>query len=610
MGLFGFGKKKEHKEQKEVKKEFVPLERRTALRYLVEGLQTSLGEAIEVARNSIVVGVKGGFKAGDYIDITIDGEENEGEVVRVMPSKIVVKLQKPLDIEKMSRYFRRLQSATFAPCAINAQEELIQSDQELETNKAIVNLMLELDDPNTNIEKFTQNIDSLPKLKEMILKRANSIEKARGAKVETIAAAITRLGFEEIKRVVYEFINYEINLTNKTLPEFKDFETYQIFLNAAFKRLSAVVGFKDIKSEGQSLLSMSNVAAVLMSKKSPKLASFYRSPKELFGYEMRLLEHKELCTDLLEMNRVYFVETLKVFSHLFEGFAFANLMFHPYYEQHFTLMSGERKFRYAYLVYLTIAMVRFVLASDKYSGYLLFNRLKKFGLGLAQSKEMIDSVIEDVNKQLGALHIDKKIEPIQIPSALYSLGNFLGTGAYLDYFKAKLYQFDQESHRLALRYEDEHYSHFVLEKIINNDDFSLKSLPFVVIPCESLEDEDLPLDQFRSFDLLIFRNLHKLPANLHKDFEKIWRDFEGKIVVTFDTNSLLDIKEPALFEIIKNHIVDFPSYFQSAVLYQKMLLQSVGLCNRFVGQDVCDIAEVKDGMLTQKAVLVHCCQKV
>ncbi len=610
MALFGFGKrKKEQKEQKSVVEEVV-LNRRREERYIVRDLHSQYGEVLDIARKSIAVVVKEeSFEHGDLVDLKFGESECEAEVCASQNKKVGFCLRCEVDRELIEKHLFMPKSASFTPRKA-FDESLIVRDKDIEVNKAIISLMLEIDDPNATIEKFQRHIAAIPKLQERILKRANSIEHARGVKVEDIKMAIARLGFEEVKELIYEYVHYEINLSNRYLTNFADFDIYNILLSTLFKHFAPLLPFNDIKGEGESLLAMSYIGAVLMAKMDREVGESYRSAKELFEFEMRIFERSRLGADMVEVCRNYFVDTMSLFRYIYDGFVYANLMLYPQLEIPFAVTLSERKLKYAYVAYLTILAQKFLLGKDQASGYRLFSRLRRFGLNLKEAKEFLDTIIDEVNGKLGKIGSNKRIRHCDFPTSTYLMESFVGKNIYGDYFVRSLHLFDEKASRLAVRYEDSYYTHMVLEKFLSSDEFSLKALPFCIIPCANLDDEDISLSQFEAFDVLVFKDVDRLPAALLSDFKKIWADFEGKVIATYSKESMIDFTNEALYTILQKSVVDFPSYQHSPTLYVKMLSSTINALNRFGGREFCDIADFKDETVDQKFVYVKCMEKL
>ena len=606
MGLFGFGSKKEEKKQVVVEKKRVALNRRKEERYLVKALMSNYGEVIDIAQSSVAVMAKSKtLSVGDFVDLKVKDLDFDAHVSVVQTKRSALVTEQKIPQELIAKHLLLPKEVALEPRGEFNKDEIFY-DKDMEINRAIINLMLEIEDPNTSIEKFQESIENLPKLKEMLLKRANSIEHARGAKVEDIKSAITRLGFERVKEVVYEYVNYDINLSNTQLASFKDFDIYTLLLTHLFKNFASLTHFKDIKAEGQSLLSMSYIGAVLISKESQLLSKYYKSAKELFSLEMRLKEKLELGVDMLDVCRLYFLDTLGVFRYIYDGFVLAHLLLTPSLEIDFSITLSQRKLKFAYVAYLTLLAQKFILAKDTASGQILFARLRRYGLSLKDAKKFLDEVIADVNKKLAKIGIEKRVMAVEYPSFVFSVDGVIGKNIYAEYFKMQLTLFSKEGKRLALRYEDSYFAHNLLDIVLQSESFSFRSMPYIVIPCERLADEDLSLDQFSSFDILLFKNVDRLPKQLFNDFKKIWSDFEGKIIVTYDKKSMIDYSMPSLFALLHEVIVDVPSYFQSPSIYLKMVQNTLATIERFSSENSCDLANFKDDILMQKGVYLHC----
>ncbi len=595
MGLFGLGKKRE-KEPENIKEERIKLNQREHERHQVENLSSDKGEIVDISKGDLCIGCDTkAFSMKESIEIKIGDAIYPGTIGRITSRRLGVVLQKDIPKELIEKHEKKITSLSLQTRSAIDKTDL-ERDENLETNKAIINLMLEIDDPNTNIDKFKRDIEALPKLKEKIIAKANSIERARVARVEDLGAAIARLGFEEIREIVYDYINHAQERSGSAMKFFQNFELYPLLVSALFKHFAPLFSFKDRKSEGQSLLSMAPIGAAILSNRSEKLTHHYKGVSQLFSYEMRVLEKKEMGEDLIDVDRTYFEEILGVFHYIYDGFVLANFLLYPHYRTSSKILLGQRKFRYAYIAYLSILAIKYILAKDQKSGAILFRRLGRLGLSHSEAKTFLMNIITQINHKLATIGSQKSIHAIDIPSYSYPLSKYLGSGIYYDYFFKSFSLFDTKTKRMALRFEDSGYTHFVLDKMINYEEFETSVDPLCIIPCENLEDEDLPLDMFSGFDLIVFKNIEKLPQRLFADFKKLWRDFEGKIIVTYDTQSFMEYEKPQLFSLLKEDIIDFPSYFQNALLYMKMIENGCSQINGFFEENICQVEDFKEGM--------------
>ena len=69
-----------------------------------------------------------------------------------------------------------------------------------------------------------------------------------------------------------------------------------------------------------------------------------------------------------------------------------------------------------------------------------------------------------------------------------------------------------------------------------------------------------------------------------KEFVKLWKSFEGKIIVTFSNYSFLDFDNENLYLLLKDHIVDFPSYFSNKGIYERMIDHTIDYLRPYLGK--------------------------
>ncbi|BCD60111.1 MULTISPECIES: HDOD domain-containing protein [unclassified Nitratiruptor] len=610
MGLFGFGKKK--KEQVAVSEtneiEHIAINHRKENRYIAKsGTTCNYGEVVDFSKKSLAVAVtKGSHETGESLQLELEGISIDAKVLRVAPKKMALKLENDLAESVAKRIKTKLKESEIEPKSLLDFQNM-EHDPDMEKKRAIINLMLELEDPNTSVEKFKDSIHAIPEIRDHLIAQANSLENSRLGEVKDEGGAVTRLGFDRVKAIVYDYIMQESTKADESLSHFKDFDIYKIVLGAYFKKFAPLFGFKDRNNEAIHFLSTLNIGAEYLAKQSGRLAELYKSPYELFSFEMRFMEYREFGTDLFEINKYYFVDSLNIFRYIYDGFVLANMMLYPKYTPHYTIELSERKMRFGFIVYLCILALRFILSKDKYSGVIFYNRLKRLGYDAVSAKEFINETNALINQQLIRLGIDKKIQQPDLGSGYaFSLENYIGSGIYYEYVHRMLVLFDDKATRMALRFEDEYYTMDVLEKVLNFDEFGFKNSAFVIVPCSALADDEVPMDQFKAFNLVVFKDVDKLPKKLQKDFLKIWKDYEDKIICTFSSDSMIEYENKELFEALQPYIVDFPSYYQSPLLYTKMLTNTAQQINKFLGTSACDIALFKNDYVTQKSVYVEC----
>jgi len=305
---------------------------------------------------------------------------------------------------------------------------------------------------------------------------------------------------------------------------------------------------------------------------------------------MRLYEKKHFGVSLLELNKDYFISKLGLFKYLYDGYILAHLMLYPYSEFNagFKIELSSRKLRYAYVVYLTMLALEFILSKDKKCGSILLNRLQKSGMNSSEIIEFINDIILDTNDILRKIGITKRLTSVSFKYENISMESQFGIERYILAFIDKV---DIVSKgyvtRAAFRCEDDAFAMYIIGYVLNSLEFNFSKLPFCIIPCENLADEDMKMDMFSGFDVVVLKNIDKLPSHLFADFYKIWRDFEGKILATYNAYSFIDFNNPELYKAIRSYIIEIPSFFEDKKLYRTMVKRACAELNEFCGFPIC-----------------------
>jgi hypothetical protein len=611
MDLFFFKKKGDEKEEVEQEREFLNLNVKSFPRYVVRNLHTSLGDAIDISKVGILISTKREYELGDIAKIDIDNKEYKAVVVRAERSITAFRLIEGFfPKEVIEKYRAKLIHIECEKKRMFSLQEAV-VEERFERNKALINILIELDNPNTTIERFIDSIDEIDDLEEKILSRVNSILALRGNEntIESLSAAIAGLGFEELKRIVYNYIAYEVGSDFHKFATFENYDVYNMLLNRIFKSLSPLFSFNDIRSEGLSLVTTLSIVAVVLEREYDIFKKLYDDILKLYDFNMRITESCVCGCDLYEIGKECFVAKLCFFGHIYDGVILSQLMLSPHYVNRTKITISQRKLRFAYVNYLTILALKFILAKDKKSGYVLYQRLKRFGFSIEEANKWLNCIIDEINDKLAKTGSKVRVSKVDIPSDNDNIENYLTSTLYSSFFKLTLSRVKVEADRVAVRFDDELYTHFVIEKILNSELYGFKNMPFCVIPCESLEDDEVLLTIFDGFDIVIFKNIDKLPLHLLADFEKIWRDFDGKIICTYSNDALLEYTNEKLFDIINPFLLEFPNYFNDSVLYQKMLKVSCKNINKFFKKELCHIEDFKDKMYDMYSVYVKSLSK-
>jgi hypothetical protein len=170
-----------------------------------------------------------------------------------------------------------------------------------------------------------------------------------------------------------------------------------------------------------------------------------------------------------------------------------------------------------------------------------------------------------------------------------NIERFLGKERHFEYLRRSFGHFGHQGlKRMALRYEDEVYTHYVLGQMVNAESLQLSSKSICVIPCKNISADPWYSKDFNYFDLLIFKEFPKLsPAHLDV-FLKLWEDFEGQIIATFSYLNFLDFTKAPIYKLIKNQIVDFPSGLINEEVYNKMIAQTIDYLSPYIPEKKTD----------------------
>ncbi|WP_187648165.1 HDOD domain-containing protein [Nitrosophilus labii] len=598
MGLFGFGKnkKKEEKAVAENKKE-EKLSKRSYDRYHVQGLYVpGFGEVLDISKaGAAIKKVEVDEIKRESIDIELENVEVKAKIKRQTLKEVGVNFEDELNTEEIIKKHIRKPKKYIFKNKMPVSKIDFDEDGTLEKIKAVINLMLELDDPNTSVEKFKTHIEALPVLREKILKKANTVESAGKSKIENVTTAITRIGFEETKKVVYNYINAQISLSNENFTNFEHYEFYNILKSSIFKKLAPLFSFRDIRSEGRSLLTTDIIGIELLINIAPKdFKNIYKSPKELYSYTSRIYEEKIFGINFLDVNRDYFVNRLGLFRYLYDGYILAHLSRHPYLEfsNDFNIMLSSRKLRFSYIAYLTILALEFILSKDKKSGTIFLNRLKRFGLDSSKALSFLNETIFEANEILEKLEVENKIRPVSYPNIALGVEKSFGKELHISAFIEKMDFVSKNGvKRIAFRYEDPFCAMMFIDNALNSLEFNFYDLPFCIVPSQNLKDDELKIETFNGFDLVIFKDIEKLPKNIMDDFLKLWKDFEGKIFVTYSAYSMIDFNQKKLHSLFKDYIIEIPSCFDHKYIYKSMLEIACSELNKDLNMNICSVSE-------------------
>jgi hypothetical protein len=621
----GFPDPSSEKERNPAKKEEAihsPFNRRKYSRYFISEIAAGgIGKITEISKGGLKIKKPSGQEFSDHsLTIQFLNQEIRTDVVWQDKNHIGVKFAEDFGVELLiKKAVKRLKESESGP-EQRISDNAIASVTRKDVLSSCIMLMTELDSPDADYSKLKMFVEEISDvsgtadaseekkpeetreeekpaepedLKELILYKANSVHAATGIEITDIDFAIARLGLDAVKKISVDFFRKKISQQGASLTGFENYKSFSIFKTVIFRHLAALFSFKDEEDEGSHLLSLETRGIdILMSLGDRDLTNYYISPQRLYAEISRYYEKKYFGRDILEINKNCFEHNLEMFENLYDGYILAHLMLNPCYAPgiEVKLRLSQRTLLFSFLAYLTFLASLFVIGKDRESGFLLVNKLTKTGMTRNKVMDFLNEVIIETNTVLKDLGLKGNIRSVSPPSSSFKPESYLQKDIHFDHLIKSFRELAmmKTMNRMALRYEDDAYTHYILTKLITADQFGLNSKTGCVIPCRNISEDPLYFEDFFFFDLVILKDIDSLPLSHVKDFVKLWSSFEGKIIVTFCTYSFTDVDNEALYRLVKDHIVDFPSYFSNRAIYERMLEHTIDYIKPYTGEHEID----------------------
>ncbi len=155
---------------------------------------------------------------------------------------------------------------------------------------------------------------------------------------------------------------------------------------------------------------------------------------------------------------------------------------------------------------MTLIATKFIIDRDKSSGVVLINILKKTGMEQSKIMDFIVDCVTKVNDILKKLDLKGRIGNISLPGSSFNINSYLAKGSPFKNLMKSISDFStiRSIKRMALRYEDSSYAHYILGKFMTVEDYGLNSKLCCVLPCNNISDEPFYIEDFYYFDLLSF----------------------------------------------------------------------------------------------------------
>jgi hypothetical protein len=611
-----------HKEEKAP--EFQILNRRTDIRYIIHPISVgSLGSIVEISKGYMKIRKMNSEEIKDpKLIIPFFKKELKADLLWQDNINIGLQYSEELDLEQLiKKLILRVKEPAIRPKKI-ISDDAIAGISKKDVLSICINFMGELENLDTDITKLQAYVDDISDvcqetpipeeeaseeideikvsqpveptdLKELLIYKASSAGLAAGIEIKDVDFAIARLGLEAVKEISCDFLRNKVSeLDMSPLTNFDNYESFVIFKTVIFKHLAHFFGFNDEEGAGSLLLSLETkgleILMNLYSEDSEDMRHYYISPSRIYSELSRIYETNNFGKDILLINKYYFENVLERFEDLYDGYIIAHLILNPSYApgDQIKLTFTRKKLIYSFMVYLTLVATKVIMDRDKESVMVLMHMLKRAGMTEKDIQNFLAVGVSEANKVLKDLGLKGNIRLGTLPSASFKIEGYLHNDIYSKYLVNTFKDFSMTNKisRLAIRYEDEAYAHFILTKLMIADDLGLNSKAYCVIPCKNISEYELYLEEFIYFDIVIFKDIDSLPVSHRREFVKLWKSFEGKIVVTFSNYSFIDFDNKDLYLLLKNHIVDFPSYFASNDVYERMIEHAIDHMQQYSGK--------------------------
>ncbi|MCX8026672.1 MAG: hypothetical protein N3A62_02295 [Thermodesulfovibrionales bacterium] len=631
MGLFDYFSKKEVSEPKRAKptqgvvcdpkqsnsKTCLIFNQRKDIRYLILPIDTPLGEIIQMSKSGIRVKKKRGTNI-DYTELLISIDTSakpvKAEIIWQNNEFLGIRL---IDTFDSGLYIKKnlltLIEGEFPPDMTLTFLDISRYKQ-YDFLTPLTNLMAELEYEDTNMQRLKIYVDNLHEVRQKVLNdEAIEEEKRKKSKTATqtqidpkytnipdlkeqlmdramsgmkydintadINLAIARLGVDNVKKISSDFVKKNISRFEISISSFKSYQIFNILKTVMFKKLAMYFGYKNEGGEGSSLLSLETTGIrILTQKREKELGNYYTSPLRLYSDISRIYESLLFGHDFLHVTKTYFEKVVGVFQKILDGYLISHQTLNPQYRMPKAqkMVITKNNLNFGFVAYLTMLGTTFIMDNDRDNGIVFIKKLLRTGIEDSKVMELLNEIITDANIVASEMGIRSNMRLPAYPMSNFKLDSFIPQDKYFEYLLKNFRNFaSYNATRIVLRYDDDVYCHYVLGKFLNIPDFGFDSKIFTVIPCENLADKEILLEDIEKFDIVVFKNIDRLPYFHLRSFMRLWTNFEGKIIATIGNDRFIDFDNQDLFKMVNPTIVDFPSSFMNLNVQKKMIVQTL-----------------------------------
>jgi hypothetical protein len=463
--------------------------------------------------------------------------------------------------------------------------------------KGVMPIIMELTDENTNVDKIYALIRNMPKLEEDILKIANNAYSNKGIDIKDIKSAIIRLGLSRIRDFTLKAISKEaITEYKDELKELTEIEKILILQTAIFDNICQIACTQ--RSRFYDLLVLSMIDGLLIvidflnknkyNDIKTQILNLVKTPSKLYSYISRIFEKDTFGKDMIKLNKEYFEKVFYGFDDFIKSIIIGYNTYAPYYKYSTAnkLQISKQAINLSFTIHLSILGTKFIMQNDEKAGFIMLNRLNRFGIDSIKFSSFLKNIINDANMTIRDLGVSKEISPyiqkinyipniegenakeqtkIEIPNTLQD---------FYDIFTQTLTKLK----RVCVRYEDKAYTMLKIENLIN----FIKETQKGVLGVIDLNTFEIPSYEDISFlDVLVLKDIDNI-EDIGK-LKAILDSFEGYIIMTLRNDIDLETINNGLFNIIVEFTIEFPSYMEDDELYADLIKSTKNLLKKDFG---------------------------
>ncbi len=487
-------------------------------------------------------------------------------------------LQKAIKLHKRPEHIRKEPK-------FKIETDILEAFEAHDFIKGAMPIIMELTDENTNVDKIYALIRNMPALEEDILKIANNAYSNKGIEIKDIKSAIIRLGLSKIRDFTLKAISKEaITDYKEELKELTEIEQILILQTAIFDNICQIACTQ--KSRFYDLLMLSMIDGLLIvidflnknkySDIKTQMLNIAKSPSKLYSYISRIFEKDLFGKDMIRLNKEYFEKVFYSFDDFIKSIIIGYTSYAPYYKYSTAkkLQLSKQAINLSFTIHLSILGTKFILQNDEKAGFVMLNRLNRFGIDSIKFSGFLKNAINDANLTIRDLGMSKEIST-SIPKINYN-PNIEGENTKeqtkkeipkpLQDFYTIFTQTLTKLKRVCVRYEDKAYTMLKIENLIDFAPQTQKGVLGVI----DLNTFEIPSYEDISFlDVLILKDIDSI-EDVGK-LKAILDSFEGHIILTLRNDIDLETINNGLFNAILDFTIDFPSYMESDEFYNDVI---------------------------------------